>query len=192
MPPKPSFEVKLDADELMKLEKMLARVPGGMERAVKGGINKTLRKLRTRITRTINAKSGIKQKAIRDNIILRRASRHLLRGLVVFGDDRVPLIDLNARQTKKGVTFESEGGQRDLVPHAFIETLGSGHKGVFKRKGKEGQLVPRLPIQELFGPSITSLFDKAYQVRRRVLEESEEFLNHYILQEANRLIRRYS
>jgi len=191
MTPQSSFDVQYDQQDLWRLHKQLLHVPGGYERALKGAINKTLRKMRTEITRTLSNQSGIKQKAIRDQMQMLKPTRSYLKGRVVFGDERIPLIDLGARQTQKGVTFQSEGGERDLIPSAFVTTLGA-HKGVFKRKSAGDGMVGRLPIYELFGPSVTGMFSQAPRVRRDVQEDAGDYLDHYTEQEVNRLLERYS
>jgi hypothetical protein len=49
----------------------------------------------------------------------------------------------------------STGGGRGRYPHAFIAQMRSGHRGVFQRGGTK-----RMPIFELFGPSIARVADK--------------------------------
>ncbi len=61
--------------------------------------------------------------------------------------------DLTPRQTKKGVTFGINKGKRSLIRGAFIATLKSGHKGVFRRRGES-----RLPIDEAFTTRISDVF----------------------------------
>jgi hypothetical protein len=69
---------------------------------------------------------------------------------------RTPLINFKARGPYPsrgrggGVTYS--GGRAD---HAFIAIMPSGHRGVFERVG-----TARLPIRELFGPGLASLFEK--------------------------------
>jgi hypothetical protein len=58
----------------------------------------------------------------------------------------VPLVAYPHRQTKKGVSVEVNRGKRTLLKGAFVATMRSGHKGVFRREGKA-----RLPIEELRG-----------------------------------------
>ncbi len=66
-------------------------------------------------------------------------------------------IDPRAKQTTQGVSYRGENSQRQFIPHAFIATLKSGHRGVFKRLGKS-----RLPICELQGVSIQKIFLKPF------------------------------
>lgn len=46
-------------------------------------------------------------------------------------------------------------GKRELFPGAFISKMSSSHKGVFRSRGEN-----RLPIDELFGPSVMNLWIK--------------------------------
>jgi hypothetical protein len=65
-----------------------------------------------------------------------------------------PLADFGARQTSKGVSVMIyKGGGRQVIPGSFLATMKSGHVGVFTRMGKK-----RLPIQERYGPPISSIF----------------------------------
>jgi hypothetical protein len=65
-------------------------------------------------------------------------------------------------------------GSRGRIPSAFIATMASGHTGVFARKTKK-----RLPIQELFGPSLGRVFAKYRpQGVARVLETFQKNFDH--------------
>jgi hypothetical protein len=72
--------------------------------------------------------------------------------------NRIPLIDFAARGPEpsrgrgRGVSYRLPGG-RSRDPHAFIATMPSGHRGVFKRTGKE-----RNPIIQSHGPSLVNVF----------------------------------
>lgn len=54
-------------------------------------------------------------------------------------------------QTKRGVRA-SAWGQRKVYRGTFLAQMPSGHKGIFKRR-----MSSRLPIAELWGPSIPRL-----------------------------------
>ncbi len=47
-------------------------------------------------------------------------------------------------------------GPRTLIRSAFVATMKSGHKGIFRRRGDK-----RLPIDEAFGPTVAALFHNA-------------------------------
>lgn len=73
---------------------------------------------------------------------------------------RIALYDFSAkgpvpsRGKGRGVTARMQGATH-RYPEAFIATMRSGHVGVFQRKR-----TARLPIRELFGPSIGRVFIK--------------------------------
>lgn len=58
---------------------------------------------------------------------------------------------------------------------AFIATMPSGHKGVFRRKGPS-----RLSIIELRGPSVGGIFRGAAGIARRVTKQAYQKLERNI------------
>ena len=64
----------------------------------------------------------------------------------------IPLIEFPTRQVATGVSTRAWGKQQ-IIQHAFIATMKSGHTGVFRRHTKS-----RLPIEELWGPTIYGTF----------------------------------
>lgn len=145
-----TFDVKADVREA---ERGLKGIENGTATAVTRSMNKAIRKAQSTAVKSI-AKDvpGIKQKHVRDAMMLKLASRAAWVATVTAKGGRIPVMDLAARQTQRGVTYRTPQG-RQLIPSAFIATTKSGHRGVFKRSGKK-----RLPIQELFGPSIPRVF----------------------------------
>lgn len=97
-----------------------------------------------------------------------------LKGEIIARDKRIPLMQFGARQTgvrvirktkslkfsgrratAGGVRVEITKGKPVVRRHAFITQVGSGHIGVFERKGKK-----RLPIGEQTGPAAAQMFKK--------------------------------
>lgn len=75
---------------------------------------------------------------------------------------RIPLIAFKAQGPEpskgkgRGVSYAyGTSGGRKTVPHAFIARMPGGHRGVYQRRTKA-----RLPIYELFGPSLPHVFEK--------------------------------
>lgn len=82
-------------------------------------------------------------------------SEHVI--TVQIAGARLPLVQWvrnpqPSRRRKGGVTARLPGGA-GRYPRAFVAQMASGHVGVFERKGKA-----RLPIAELFGPSMVKAF----------------------------------
>ena len=65
----------------------------------------------------------------------------------------IPLIDFpSTRQTATGVATRA-WGRPQVIRSAFIATMPTGHRGVFRRSSRT-----RLPIRELWGPHIHGTF----------------------------------
>lgn len=144
-----NIDTTFDDREVRKMLKDLGRK---MPRVAAKTLNKGAVSVRSVAVKEIAGATGIKQKAIRTNTYIQRATRSRLVSAVVAKGKAIPLIHSGARQTKKGVTAKTGRGRR-LYKSAFITTMPSGHKGVFRRKSRK-----RLPIREMYGPSVPTAF----------------------------------
>lgn len=159
-----SVTVRVNATDLHKaLRDLRAQSP----RAVTRALNRTLDQVATRAGREVSKETGLPVRRARDAMTKVRATFSLLRALLQVRGFRIPLIQFRARQTKRGVSYTLPRG-RGSAPGAFIRTLASGHRGVFMRKGRA-----RLPIKELFGPSLPKAFLQAW-IQRTLREVAKE------------------
>lgn len=131
------------------------------------------------MTRLIAGDTGLKQKDIRESMVLRMASASSPEASLNAKLKRIPLIDFRAKGPEpsrgkgRGVSYRLPGG-KGRVENAFIATMSSGHRGVFKRKGQD-----RLGIVELKGPSLGQVFSKFRpQGAARVLEVFDKNFDH--------------
>lgn len=170
--------VTLEGAEALRarLEALGTQAPVAISRA----LNRTLSVVQTATLRALAADTGLAQKDIRGGLATERARvGHQEATLRVTGR-RIPLLAFGARQTRTGVTYRLGQG-RGLAPSAFLATMRSGHRGAFKRKTPR-----RLPIVELFGPSLPhvivkqrifeALQAKAEETLRTRLEHEIQFL----------------
>jgi hypothetical protein len=171
-------DIKVNKAQMERVRRLLKGVPGGMPTVMSRAINKTAASARTEIVRGIAAQVKLKQSDIRKATRVTKATRRVWQAFVDVLDRRIPLIKFGARQTKKGVSYVVEkGGPRKLIETAFIETMPSGHRGVFRRYRPT---TPRLPIIELFGPSIGNLFEGAKDIYKHVMRSSQQKLSRNI------------
>lgn len=132
----------------------------GAPRAIVRGLNRAIQAARTSEVRNISADTGLKASDVRNALTMKQAYMGSFEASLAAGVKRVPLLDFKARGPEpsrgkgRGVSYAMQGG-RETIPSAFIATMRSGHRGVFARKG-----AARLPIKELFGPSIGKVFMK--------------------------------
>lgn len=176
-----AFEVILDKRQVEEVRRTLRAIPNGFPRVASRAINKTATTIRSRMAKRLSRETGIQQKAVRKQIWILKARMDFLSALISLKGKAIPLIDLGARQTRKGVTYRAGKGQRKLISHAWIATMPSGHTGAYTRKGP-----PRLPIHELFGTSILSAY--VGEVDAQIRAEAGGLLEHYIDQEIKRLL----
>lgn len=153
------------------------------KRAQMRAMNRTIATTRTFMSRSISKDLGLPVGKVRDQIVLRKARMDSLRARLTVSGARIPLVEFGARGREpsrgkgKGVTARI-GGRVKRYPHAFIATMASGHRGVFTRDPIRRQ---RLPIIQLYGPSLPHVFDKYVQEGLRVAdEEMKKNLRHEI------------
>tara|TARA_Y100000310_G_scaffold250452_1_gene256672 strand:+ start:339 stop:896 length:558 start_codon:yes stop_codon:yes gene_type:complete len=152
------LEIEIKQSEINKIKRRLAGIPRGLPKVITRGINKTLASSRTKAVRLFAGDINIKQKTIREQIRILRASYSRWIGqLRFYGSSRIPLSRFAARQTQRGVSYKIEKtGGRKTAEHAFIAETETGHRGVWRRAGRA-----RYPIYELFGPSLGAVFKNA-------------------------------
>jgi hypothetical protein len=142
----------------------------------------------TVMSRQVAADTKLRVGVVKDQLRVESATVHRPVARVWAVASRIPLIHFGAKGPEpsrgrgKGVRARTN---RALYPGAFIATMRSGHRGVFRRlpvlrsrKGKPRQ-APALPIVELFGPSIAHVFVKHIAAgRARYLEQFEKNVLH--------------
>lgn len=149
------------------IDRDLEGQPAKVQRAFVRAAKRSIDSGRSVLVKAIAGDIGMKQKDVRDQLVMRYPSLSDPVASMRARTKRIPLIDFAARQTAAGVTYRNPGGGgRGMIPSAFIARtvvqtkgalIGTGghHEGVFKRSGKK-----RLPIKERYGPSIGQVFSK--------------------------------
>lgn len=144
------IRVDWDSEEIAALHP--GNVMPAITRAAMMAGSTSLRDMRSEAAKRVRRRKRIKASEIRASLVMIRPKRAEIDGadwtLGVKGR-RVPLTQYPFRQGKRGVTVEVNTGQRNLIAHAFVATMRSGHKGIYVRKGSA-----RLPIRELFGSRV--------------------------------------
>lgn len=144
------------------IDRDLEGQPAKVQRAFVRAAKRSIDSGRSVMVKLIADDTGLKQKDVRASIVMRYPTLASPEASMKAKSKRLPLIDFKARQVRAGVSYQSLTGGRSTVPGAFIGTTkvqadGSGgvHEGVFKRVGKK-----RLPLKQLYGPSIGQVFSR--------------------------------
>lgn len=179
------MDIQVDRAQLAEVERLLASVPGGVDRVMVTSVNSTATTGRKRIVQELGKKLALTQTRIRKDTTLRKAVRGHVAAVITIRGKRIMLIEFQARDTgRRGVTYRIErGGKRARVAEGFIARSPRGTELVWRRMGK-----PRLPIVPLRGPSIPAAFERAEAMQREVLEETAVLLERRIWQKVNWLL----
>jgi hypothetical protein len=182
--------MRITVEGLDKIALQLGEQPPKLQRAVIRAMNRGVKSGRTLMTRSIALDTGLKSAAVRDELTLREANGTRAEASLSASFARLPLIKFNAKGPEpsygkgRGVSYRLKTGE-GRVENAFIATMTSGHRGVFVRRGRG-----RLPIQELFGPSLGRVFMKFRQdTIDRVVEMFQKNFGHELEVESNGFIK---
>lgn len=136
-------------------QRAIARLREKAPYAIARALNRAAGSARTQLARDVSRDMRIRVGDVRDKVNIVEATRDRPTATIYASAKRLPLIAFGARGPYpsrgkgKGVTAKLPGGR---YPRAFIAIMRSGHRGVFERRSKG-----RLPIKELFGPSIAKV-----------------------------------
>jgi hypothetical protein len=150
--------------------------PARTQKATVRALNRALTTGRAEMARLIAADLGLRiGETKKEAISVEEATPTRLSVRLVASRRRLPLKEFNARGSMpsrgkgRGVSYRIGSGGRGRVENAFLARMASGHIGVFKRTTKK-----RLPVIELFGPSIGRVFE---QHRPAVVDVMREAFN---------------
>lgn len=166
--------------------KALAKIEARAIPAQVRALNRSIKSGRTRMTQLVSRDMRLKAGTVRDRIKVEEARPSTLSAALSASLKRIPLIQFGARGPEpsrgrgKGVTARTSTRR---YRSAFIAKMPSGHRGVYARKRRA-----RLPIRELFGPSIGHVFMRFRpEGERRAQEQLAKNLKHefrFVLQQS--------
>lgn len=139
-----SLHVEVDKTDIARLEKTLAAIPKGANKAIMRAVNKTATTVRSKIVKSYASWLNLRQKSIREQTVLTKAKYSRLYAVIKIKSERFKLIAFKARATPRGVRYKilkSSGPKTEAG--TFIATMPSGHTGVYHRTSPK-----RLPIRE--------------------------------------------
>lgn len=127
-----NFNIDIDTTEV---QRDLDRLRDDLQRkAISRALNKAAHQGRTAAGREIKQRYNLSTHVFNKTVKFKNAKPNTLEVTMRVEGKPFPVMAFKARQNKKGVSF-AIGSKRIVVPHAFITTMASGHKGVFARGG---------------------------------------------------------
>ncbi len=201
-------------ESLDRAQKLLAGIPGGMDKAVKSAMQRTVSHLRTNSANAIRERYDISAANIRaeENVSIRYSYRDGIQAFVRFAGGKIPLFryggaspsaptfDQNRlvpamihgkwRMVHPGVPargHQLKESTSTLFEYAFIAQMKSGHVGIFERNGSKS-ISSGDAISEVMGSSVPQMLgseEVSEKLGQEAMEKFDERLEHEVLARLN-------
>lgn len=176
-------------DSLARAEKMLSGIPGGMEKAVRSAMARSVSHLRTSSVKAVRERYDIAAADVRanENVTVRYSYHDGVQASILFAGRKIPLhryggaapkypVPGNPNAPAFGHQLKSTSPER--FHNAFVARMPvSGHVGLFERTGGKDE------IQEIMGSSVPQMLgspEVEERLARESMEKFEDRLDHEI------------
>jgi hypothetical protein len=194
------FEIKINEAQLDAMLMQLKKVPKALPRVLRNAVNDTAFSARTQIVRQVKGVTKLKSETIRRRIPITKATLKNWRAFLRIKDSPLALTNFAARQTQKGVSYRDPlGGGRKIQDRAFIAKANNA-ENVWVRMKKGGisvdlgeslagaELVKRLPIQRLVGPSVAEYYHNLSGLASAVISQATTRLHKNVQRHINLIL----
>ncbi len=154
------IDIAVNNSDMENAEQFIKAFGKTAERAVSRALNRAVAGVKTDTVKASREEYNVKATRVRKSFKIKKAGNSVLEAAAVSSGSKIPLIHFGARPNKPrgrrpvaGATVQVKQ-QRKNIPHSFAATMGTGHTGLYRRKGKG-----RLPIEELYGPAVPHMVD---------------------------------
>jgi hypothetical protein len=162
--------VNIRIDGLHQFQKSLSHTHAHVNKRCQQALNRTLQRSRTQMTNMIGEKLNLRKKSIRELISIQKANKNTgLIGKLTVEHKPVPLIEYNAKQNRKGMSFKVlKDRPRQLVRHAFIYM----YKNYSLKVSRREHGAKRLKIRPLYSSSVANIaLDTLNKVKNYCLKQ---------------------
>lgn len=187
-------DITINQQQVDEIRTLLSGIQNGAERAIRTALNRTLTGAVTltakRIGETVTLKAGL----IKDNIVTVKATNSQLGARMRMKSRRMPLAAFSTNPTAANMFTQNTGNgvsvkvfkNRPTVRfrHAFFAQLSNGYIGLFERRGRN-----RLPIDELKGPFLASVYENTPGLGHEVEQTSADRLLRELSSQTDYLLR---
>ncbi len=183
--------IEISAEDIQRVERMLAGVPKGAERALSNAINRGLGHAKVKALQKVREVYAVKQGDLNSATTTRvqKASTGSLAGYVSFSGVKIPLYKFNVSPKVQGTGRRVKAGLMKgswtIFEDAFVAQMQSGHIGIFEREDTE-----RLPIEQFMGLSGAQMVGNE-EVVEDLSKSAQEKINERLEHEIERLLNGY-
>lgn len=146
------------------------RVLKAVTRAARNTVDLGLRHLKTASAKAIRGKVRLKSAFVRSGMRTRRPAKdagiHSIRGDLWVSAEPIALSKFPHRQTRTGVTSRASKGRNQVIKHAFVQRVKTGHVGIFIRQTRN-----RYPLKHFYGPTLRTVLQRE-DTHRPVYDET--------------------
>jgi len=180
--------IEISSQQVDRVSRLLGNIPGGIQKAMYGTINRALNTVRaksaTEIARVyrISATDAKSAGTMKTSL----ASSTNLTGSIIFAGNVIPLIEFSVSYGQSGYVSAAVMRKSAWTPikHAYVANLKYG-TGVFERETKL-----RESSKQLYGPSMAHMMEHE-DVLTKVEEAAQDTINKRIEQEISRILNGY-
>lgn len=179
-------------ESLERAKKLLGDIPGGVEKAVRSAMARSVSHLRTGSVRALRERYDISAANVRadENVFVRYTYRDGVQAAVTFAGRRIPLYRFGGASPSQPSGRVPAWGHvlKSTSPTQFLDAFvarmppPASHIGIFERTGAKTSN-GKDQIRELFGPSVPQMLgskEVEERLSREAMEKFEERLDHEI------------
>ncbi|MFA5922317.1 MAG: phage tail protein [Methylococcaceae bacterium] len=181
--------IQINPQQLEEIHGLLENIQNGAERAIRTALNKTLTGAVALTAKRIGETVTLKASMIKDNITQDKAKNYRLGAMMQIKSPPMPLAAFTTNPTAANYQLRDIGngvsvkvwkkGSPVRFRHAFFARTPNGYIGLFERRDKR-----RLPIDEMRGPFLASIYEKTpglgYDVETASAERLLRELDHQV------------
>lgn len=179
--------ITLDKELFARAERMLYGIPGGAKKAAARAINRAVIAARQQAVDGVRENYNIRARDVRETLKVSKAKPNRMIAVISSLGAPIPLYKFDVRpraanaRGRTPVRVGVKKGNRETFEKAFIARSG-GVPGVYERKGAK-----RLPIKQLFGPSVPHMLNND-RVVSSIADRAREMLEQRLDHEISRLL----
>ena len=173
--------IQINERQVQDIRNQLGDITNGAERAIRIALNRTLDGAVTLTAKRVGETVTLKAALIKSNITKDRATNYELGAVMRMRSKRIPLAAFSTnptastsqtRDTGNGVSVKVWKNRPTVrFRHAFFSRMPNGYIGLFER-----QTTKRLPIEELVGPYLASVYENTPGLGAEIEQTSAERL----------------
>jgi len=203
-------EIQINQNDLAQVTLMLGGIEKEARVALRRALNRTLTGSKTIVSKEMRLVCTLKAATIKKNLQEKKATNETLSASIKILGKAIPSVNYKHSVLKnRGVRLQYFVlGAKETVSNGFKATMPNGHVGLYIRdpRGTRNHRKPyprreqrnnawgstELPIIELFGPPLTSIYEKTPNLSETIERTSAERLERETESEVNYILNKYA